>query len=141
MTPLETLRRPPSVGKTNAVVAVALAAAAVLALAASSSTIGPAFIPRLTIVNPTVYEVEVDVDDPGRSGVVAFGAVRREKSRTVEELIDQGRRWVFRFSYGGVDAGQLVLSDGDMERAGWRVTIPPEVGHFLEGSGIPPSPP
>jgi hypothetical protein len=54
----------------------------------------------------------------------------------VEEVADQGREWVFRFSYGGVDAGELVLSRDRLARDGWNITVPSAVAERLRDAGV-----
>ncbi len=111
-----------------------------LALVASSWVRGPSYVRQVTIVNPTAYQLEVDVGAPGANRVVGLGAIHREGSRTVEEVIDQGDQWVFRFSYGRQAAGELAAPRSQLEQDGWRITVPPEVGDRLGEAGIPPSP-
>jgi hypothetical protein len=96
----------------------------------------PTTVSRLTVENPTPYIVNVEVTHTGRNGWLDLGSFRREGSRAVEELADQGRQWVFRFSYGGVDAGELVVSRGQLARDGWRVTVPAEVLERLRQAGL-----
>ncbi len=59
--------------------------------------------------------------------------------RSVEEVADQGREWVFRFSYGGVDAGELVITPGQLARDGWEITVPSAVAERLHEAGLPES--
>lgn len=109
------------------------------AFVASSWLQGPSFVPRLTIDNPTVYQLEVEVGRPGQDAVVGLGPIRRESTRRFEEVGDQGDRWVFRFSYGGRDAGDLVSTRAQLEQAQWRIVVPQEVGDRLRDAGLPPS--
>ncbi len=96
----------------------------------------PSSFRRLTVHNPTPYIINVDVTGAERDGWLDVGSFRKERNRTVEELADQGRQWVFRFSYGGVDGGELVLSREQLARDGWKVTVPAEVIERLHGAGL-----
>ena len=103
------------------------------------ATRSPAFIDRVTVVNPQPWSVEVDVTGEERDGVVGIASVGREQSQTVEEVLDQGRSWVFRFSYGGADGGELVIARAQLERAGWKVTVPEEFAARMRAAGMGPS--
>jgi hypothetical protein len=119
-----------------AVLAAAAVAAVAVAVAPWFRTDSP--VARLTIDNPTVYQVNVEVSG-GDGGWLDLGAVDRQGSKTVEEVTDQGANWVFRFSYGGVDAGEATVARTDLAGAGWRVTVPDAVGQRLHDAGLAPS--
>ena len=111
---------------------VLIAAFALIVLVAAAAFDRPhPFVARIEVVNPTVYQVEIDV--------LPTGGFRRESTRTVFEVHDQGARWRFRFSYGGTFAGELTLTRAQLQLDGWRVTIPVEVGQRLAEAGLPPT--
>ncbi len=117
---------------------VLLAVAALVTFLSASLFDRPTqFVHHLGIVNPTIFQVEVDVR-PQREGALwlTLGGIRSEATRTVEEILDQGPRWVFRFSYGGFEAGELAVTRGELQRAGWMLTIPPEIGERLKMQGF-----
>jgi len=99
----------------------------------------PHLVPRLTVVNDTDYQVEIEVSGPARDGWVDLGAVNPKSQKASEETFDQGRDWVFRFSYGGQDAGELSLSRSALVAERWKITVPPAVAERLGGAGIEPS--
>jgi len=99
----------------------------------------PGFVDQVTIENPDVHDVEVDVGDADRKRWVGLGTATREASRTFESVIDPGDTWVFRFRYGGVDGGEVVVSRNDLESNRWRVRVPAEVGARLTQAGLRPS--
>lgn len=99
----------------------------------------PHQVPKLVVSNPTVYQMNVQVTGDPSSGWMDLGGVGRERTKTIEEVADQGERWVFRFSYGGVDAGQLVVERSALETAGWRITLPDGTTDRLRAAGLPPS--
>jgi hypothetical protein len=100
--------------------------------------VGP-FIPRLTVDNPTPFAVNLQVAGPPGQGSSDVGTVGRETQDVVEQVLDAGDRWVFRFSYGGVDAGEVELSRAVLRAAGWRLSVPPEVAGRLAAAGLTPS--
>lgn len=117
---------------------VALAVfAAVLGVSVSSLTRGPAFVERITMENPTPYNLQVVVGAPGDEAL-DLGTVPREGSRTFEQVPDQGESWVFALSFGqGV--GEVVVQRQQLETDRWRVTIPAGIGQELGNAGYPPS--
>ena len=78
----------------------------------------------------------MEVSGAERDSWIELGSFGRERSRTVEELVDQGRQWVFRFSYAGVEGGELVVSRDRLVGDGWRITVPPEVTERLRAAGL-----
>lgn len=115
-----------------------------LALVAVMVALAPAFrsespVARVTIDNPSAYSVNVEVSGRGGGDWLDLGAIAREGAKTVEQVTDQGSRWTFRFSYGGVDAGQVTVARADLAATGWRLTVPETVGQRLHDAGLSPS--
>lgn len=110
-------------------------------LAARLTAGEPSFVPEVTIENPLVYKVNVDVKAPGDDGWSDLGTVRRETTKTIEEVVDQGRTWTFRFTYGGELGGEVTVDRPQLRADGWRVTVPPDVGDRLRQAGMRPSAP
>jgi len=137
-------RSAPAQGPKPAVlIGIAGAAAGALALARLVGWLIPTvpFVDRITVVNPTVFHLEVEVGSAEDGGGLVLGAVAREQTQNFTAVLDQGRRWVFRFSSGGKLGGQVIASRDEMERSGWRVTVPPEVDEHLRANGLLPSAP
>jgi len=124
-----------------AVLAVALAIAIPIAVVAqlAPGLAGPRHVAALRISNGNPYQVNVEVTGAARRGWLDLGSIGREQTKTVEEIPDQGPQWVFRFSYGGVDAGRLDVARSELERAGWSVSVPAAVAERLRSAGLPPS--
>ncbi|MDP9072220.1 MAG: hypothetical protein M3N68_13255 [Actinomycetota bacterium] len=141
MSPVATRPRPaPPQDKGDlATILIAAATAALALLVVVPATRLPSFVDRLTVVNPHAWSVEVDATGPGGDGVVGLATVGRERAQTVEEVMDQGREWIFRFSYGGANGGELVVSRAELERAGWRVTVPAEFPARMREAKMEPS--
>jgi hypothetical protein len=130
--------RPPSARLASAAIVLVVVAATVgvlFALARIDPGESTAYR-RLTVDNPSPYNVNIEVAGTDRAGWLDVGSFRREERRTVEEVADQGREWVFRFSYGGVDAGELVLSRDRLARDGWNITVPSAVAERLRDAGV-----
>jgi hypothetical protein len=94
---------------------------------------------RLTVENSTPYVINVEVTAAGDDTWLDVGSFRREGRRTVEELADQGARWAFRFSYGGVVAGQVSVTRGQLASDGWTLSVPAAVADRLRAEGLPES--
>lgn len=142
MSPVEVRPRPAPTGPgpTRLPYGMAAVAAVALAIAAAGPARSPAFVPRVEVVNPTPYEVSVDVQGGPGDGWVALGYVDQGATTAVQEVLDQGRRWTFRFRAQGREGGRLTVTRAALERADWRVDIPREVETRLQKAGAPPSP-
>ncbi len=132
--PVPSVRRPMLLG----VAALAVLAAA-LGIGVGSVTREAGFVARITVENPTQFNLQVDAGAPGEDEVVALGSVPREGTRSFEQVVDQGERWVFRLSFGGEDAGEVVVPRPQLEKDGWRVVVPAGIGQALADAGHPPS--
>lgn len=101
----------------------------------------PSFVDQLTVENPLAYKVNIAVKRPVGGGWSDLGTVRRETSKTIEQVVDQGPRWLFRFTYGGELGGEMTVDRSQLRADGWRVAIPPDVGDRLRQAGSRPSAP
>jgi hypothetical protein len=101
---------------------------------------GPSFVPRVSVENATPYLVDVEVASPGDAGFVGLGAASPRARMDVGEVIDQGDRWVFHFTAGRFDGGQVTLTRPVLERQGWRVQVPPDLAARLAAAGAAPFP-
>jgi hypothetical protein len=119
-------------------VVLAMAGVVAILLLAPSLRTGP-HIPRLTVANQTLFHINVDLADSDRDRWFQLGTVSRETDGVLEEIPDMGGTWVFRFSYAGVPAGELVLSRPALVEAGWAFAVPADVGARLAGAGLSPS--
>ncbi len=130
--------RPRSIRPVNvAVVLIGFVVEIAVAFAVIRMTVNePTTLRRLTVQNPTPYLINVEVSGAERDGWLDVGSFRRERTRTVEELADQGDQWVFRFSYGGAEAGEVTVSGDQLARDGWSMTVPSAVGENLRQGGL-----
>jgi hypothetical protein len=123
------------------VVAVGLAAVtAGLLSVAQRFTPSPAFVERITVVNPTVYHLEIDARGLGGKVSVTLGSIGRQQTKTYEGILDQGREWIFHFASGAADGGEISVARVQLVHDHWRLTIPDAVGRRLQAAGVLPSP-
>ena len=132
--PAPSVRRPIVAG-----IVVLAVLAVVFGLGIGSVTRESAFVDAVTIDNPTVYNLQVDVAAPGDGPALALGTVPREGGRSFEQVVDQGDLWVFRLTFGGEDAGRIEVPRPQLEQDGWKVAVPAGVGARLAAAGHPPS--
>jgi hypothetical protein len=120
------------------VIVLALAVAAIAPIARLVEL--PSFVDRITVTNPTVYDIGIEVTGNDDDGWTAVGTARRSTTSTFGEIVDQGEVWIFRFSAQGEDGGSLRVSRQQFEGDGWRLAIPDEVRRALAKRGAPPPP-
>lgn len=97
-------------------------------------------VERVVLVNGTDYDVVVQVKAEGRNGWLPLGLARHGAETLFEEVIDQGDTWVFHFSYGGREAGEVLVGRAELARAGWKVEVPQEAAERLRAQGLVPPP-
>ena len=133
------LTRPPSSSARFArIVAVILVSAIGLAtlVAVSGLEQREGSYVRITIENPLPYLVNVEVTGATRDGWSDLATVGRGRTRVVEEVHDQGDEWNFRFTYGGVQAGELIMGRDQLANEGWKITVPTAVADRLRDAGL-----
>jgi hypothetical protein len=89
--------------------------------------------------NPHEFDLAVDVSAEPGGPIVPLGAAEHDERTVIDEVIDAGAVWVFRFSYAGFDAGEVVMRRTALERAGWQVQVPDSVAAQLRAAGFGPS--
>jgi hypothetical protein len=82
------------------------------------------FIDEVTIVNDTEYPAHVDVTDGTEDAWMGLTSVDPQSTMTVEEVIDQGEMWVFRFDYVGKYQEEVEVSRRELEQNGWTIDVP-----------------
>jgi hypothetical protein len=109
------------------------------ALLAAACSGPPPTVERITIANPTGYDLDVEVTDRDRAEWLPVAIVEAESEDVAQEVIDQGEEWIFRFRHFGDPVGELSFTRTDLERNGWRVEVPAEVEERLQQLGRPTS--
>jgi hypothetical protein len=93
---------------------------------------GPApTVDRITVANPTEYDLEVHVTGEERDGWLPMINVEARSEDSVRRVIDQGDLWIFQFRYLGDAIGETSVSREELERSGWRVEVPEAVEERL----------
>lgn len=99
----------------------------------------PSTVDRITIVNSTGYDLDVDVAGPEQASWLPVAIADAGSEELAEEVIDQGEVWVFRFVHWGDPVGELSLTRARLAEEGWRVEVPEEIEERLQQLGRPPS--
>jgi hypothetical protein len=94
----------------------------------------------VTVVNGSDYDLDVVVHGPHEDAGVAFGRVDRGRTRTQPHLIDPGDEWVFEFSHGAADLGELRMTQDQLDDLDHQVDIPAEITRRARAEGLTPSP-
>lgn len=122
----------------SALLMVVVASFGLLALGASCA--GDAPIDRLTIVNRTEFDVEVQASDVKKESWQILGRATHESSTVNELVTDEGATWVFQFHYGGKLVGELTVKSEELVRNKWRVDVPIAVARTMRRLGFEPPP-
>ena len=101
---------------------------------------GPAFVDEVSVVNPSEYDIGVQVAGGERDGWMNLGTAAKRSTKATAEVIDQEGIWVFRFAAQGRQGGEFRVTRGDLQKAGWSIEVPAEVIGHLRQLGAGPSP-
>lgn len=122
-----------------ALVLVVAAAAAVLTLAVTRE---PTRVARVTVENPTPWELHAVLGDGSDGGWTPLPVLRPRTRTEVPDVIDPGARWVLRITGpGGATTGRVVALRRDLQAAGWELALPASVAADLRRQGVPTTPP
>jgi hypothetical protein len=120
---------------------VAIVVSAALALSVGSFVVRePALVDKVSVTNPSEYDIGVQVSSGDRDRWMAITTAARRSTTTTVAVIDQLEVWVFRFRAQGRDGGDLRITRHDLDQAGWAVTVPDDVIRHLRDAGAPPPP-
>jgi len=135
LTPAPPQAAPTRLGRNIAAVVVGGIVALVLIFAGSQALEGPGVIERVTVDNPTPYQVEVAVAGSEGGSRLALGPVAAGERHAFASVVDQGDRWIVHVTSARSDGGQFVLRRADLQRGKWVITIPEEVASRLAANG------
>jgi hypothetical protein len=76
-----------------------------------------------------------------RDGWLGLTLVPQRTTTTVEEVVDQGETWIFRFDYVGKYEEEIEVSRRELEQNDWTIEVPPSFAQHLRDLGVPPPPP
>ena len=121
-------------GARHAVVALAFLTASVAFMALYPAP--RSFVERISIENPTEYDLAVQVSGRG-DGWIGISTATRGATTVAEQVLDVGEVWTFRFRSQGEDGGELRRSRDELEQDGWRLRVPARIGEELREQGAP----
>ena len=135
LTPALPQAAPTRLGRNIAAVVVGGIVALVLIFAGSQALEGPGVIERVTVDNPTPYQVEVAVAGSEGGSRLALGPVAAGERHAFASVVDERDRWIVHVTSARSDGGQFVLRRADLQRGKWVITIPEEVASRLAANG------
>lgn len=94
----------------------------------------PARIDRLSVTNPSEYQIRLAV------GNSKLGYVDAEASREYRDVFDQGDRWVLTFASQSIEAGTIEVDRSVLADNNWTVVIPNDIIEILRAAPIEPAP-
>jgi hypothetical protein len=98
----------------------------------------PDVVPRVTVVNDSAIPVNVDVRQTAGGARLILDTVQPRGAASTFDVIDQGDRWIFSFSSGGVEGGSVEVSRAKLAANGWRLRIPDDVtARLVAGPFVP----
>lgn len=100
---------------------------------------GEQFVDEIVIENPTAFAPNVDVTGDARNGWLSLATAESHSEKAIEDVLDQGPTWVFRFRYSGYEQ-ELRVARAELADSGWRVQVPSDFASALEQRGIAPPP-
>ena len=141
LTPAPPQAAPTRLGRNVAAVVVGGLVALVLIFSGTQALEGPGVIERVTVDNPTPYQVEVAVAGSEGGSRLALGAVAAGERHAFASVVAQGDQWVVHVTSARSDGGEFVVRRADLERSNWVITIPGEVAARLAANGASPGAP
>jgi hypothetical protein len=96
----------------------------------------PTFIDRVSVDNPTGYDIQVTVAGE-HSGSMPLGVAVQHCVTTFRLVTDQGAVWRISFGAQGLDGGDVLVDRASLERDGWTYRIPDSVMTQLAQLGAP----
>ena len=109
----------------------------VLVLAACSDV---SLVDSITIVNDTDYPAQTEVTGGDRNGWLLLAHAQQEQTTTVDEVIDQGDTWVFRFDYIDKYEEEVEVSRRELQQDDWTIEVPLSFEQRLRALGVPAPP-
>jgi hypothetical protein len=111
--------------------------ACALVLAACSDV---SFIDSITIVNDTDYQAKTEVTGADRNNWLLLTHAQQRQTTSVEEVIDQGETWIFRFDYIGKHEEEVEVSRQELKQDDWTIEVPIIFEQRLRALGVPAPP-
>lgn len=96
-------------------------------------------VERVVLINEIDYSANVDVRGDGDAWL-GLTTVPAHQTREVQQVVDQGDRWTFRFAYGPHEGVEVELTRDELVDAEWQVEVPAELEVNLREEGVLPPP-
>ena len=96
---------------------------------------GPRHVTTITVANPTNHAATVEVTGDDLSGWLSLGRTPAGSEHVVEEVLDAGAEWVFRFVHPE-HSEELSLTREELVANDWRVEVPARFGDRLDELGV-----
>jgi hypothetical protein len=109
----------------------------ILVLGACSSV---SFVDELSIINDTDYSANVEVTDGDRDGWLRLNSLEPNSTIVIEDVIDQGEVWIFRFDYLGRYRVEMEVPSSELAQNDWSIEVPQSFEQDLRDMGLPPPP-
>jgi hypothetical protein len=109
----------------------------ILVLGACSSV---SFVDELSIINDTEYSANVEVTDGDRDGWLRLESLEPNSTTVIEDVIDQGEVWIFRFDYLGRHQVEIEVPARELAQNDWSIEVPESFEQDLRDMGVPPPP-
>jgi hypothetical protein len=109
----------------------------ILVLGACSSV---SFVDELSIINNTEYSANVEVTDGDREGWLRLNSLEPNSTTVIEDVIDQGEIWIFRFDYLGRYQVEMEVPSSELAQNDWSIEVPQSFEQDLRDMGLPPPP-
>jgi hypothetical protein len=140
MSPVEVQSRPLAVRASRAFLryAVVVAVAVLGTIGLTALLRGPEFVDHVIVENETGYDLNIDVTDGHGGGVIELGTTEPNRPMRVDDVIDQGKTWVFVVTRAGDTVARIRLSRAELESDGWRVILPESLEDALIAEGQQP---
>jgi hypothetical protein len=108
-------------------------------LGSAASCADDDFVDRLTVINGTPFDIDVQLSDADKNGWRPLGQATHESSTVTQAVRDAGPTWVFRFHREGRTVGELSIDREELRRARWRVEVPSSVAIRMRNLGFEPA--
>jgi hypothetical protein len=99
----------------------------------------PDVVPRVTVANDSTIPINVQVRATGGGPRLILDTVQPGSTASTNDVIDQGDRWIFSFSSGGVDGGTYEVTRAKLAADDWRIRVPDDVIAKLRSGTFVPS--
>ena len=82
---------------------------------------------RVSVVNPSAQPLEVSVAATPGGPTIGLGQALPSSTLRVQDVVDQGDRWVFTYRSGACGPWHQSVSGRALARGSWNVVVAPEI--------------